>query len=287
MGNEITSFQEKIHIILGYYVYKLIDPRNGQVFYVGRGNGNRIFDHVSGTVSKLAQIYKELGKEDGYEIENSEEAENIFSLKEKTINEIHISNLEVLHVIHRHGLTLDQAKEVEAALIDDYPGASNVQGGYGSFERGPMNVKEIVDKFSRESVNPTEKIENVFIFPIPNSLNDGQSIYDATRRIWKVIQSNQNFKKPYAVGLRNSISEGSYEIAKWVNVVNSTKQEFESHNHPNPNVYQPLHNKNWSNIISKSGYWNYGNYLIVEFDGNGKFRFVRGSQDKKTWYDCV
>jgi len=31
---------------LGWYVYRLIDPRNGETFYVGKGRGNRIFQHV-------------------------------------------------------------------------------------------------------------------------------------------------------------------------------------------------------------------------------------------------
>lgn len=35
----LTPKQEK------YYVYHLIDPRNGQVFYVGKGSGDRINHH--------------------------------------------------------------------------------------------------------------------------------------------------------------------------------------------------------------------------------------------------
>ena len=27
-------------------VYRLIDPRNGETFYVGRGKGNRVFSHI-------------------------------------------------------------------------------------------------------------------------------------------------------------------------------------------------------------------------------------------------
>ncbi len=185
MGNEINSFRQEIQNVLDYYVYKLIDPRDGKVFYIGRGKGNRIFDHVSGTVSKLAQIYKELGKEDGYEIENSEEVENIFSLKEKTINEIHNSNLEVLHIIHRHGLTLDQAKEVEAALLDDYNGITNIKGGYGSIERGPMSVKDIIKKYSLDEVE-FFKEDKLILINIKNSIKENTSIYDATRYAWVV-----------------------------------------------------------------------------------------------------
>ena len=28
------------------YVYRLIDPRDGETFYVGKGQGNRVFSHV-------------------------------------------------------------------------------------------------------------------------------------------------------------------------------------------------------------------------------------------------
>lgn len=28
-----------------YYVYCLVDPRNNQTFYIGKGKGNRIFAH--------------------------------------------------------------------------------------------------------------------------------------------------------------------------------------------------------------------------------------------------
>ena len=31
---------------LGNYVYRLIDPRDFQTFYVGRGVGNRVFQHA-------------------------------------------------------------------------------------------------------------------------------------------------------------------------------------------------------------------------------------------------
>ena len=32
---------------LEYYVYRLIDPRNGDTFYVGKGKGNRVFAHAN------------------------------------------------------------------------------------------------------------------------------------------------------------------------------------------------------------------------------------------------
>jgi len=29
-----------------FYVYRLIDPRSGVTFYVGKGQGNRVFTHI-------------------------------------------------------------------------------------------------------------------------------------------------------------------------------------------------------------------------------------------------
>ena len=42
----IKNFSPEVCEKLGYYVYRLIDPRNGQTFYIGKGKGNRVFAHV-------------------------------------------------------------------------------------------------------------------------------------------------------------------------------------------------------------------------------------------------
>lgn len=42
--NKINEFSQETINKIGYYVYRLIDPRNGQTFYVGKGKGNRVFN---------------------------------------------------------------------------------------------------------------------------------------------------------------------------------------------------------------------------------------------------
>lgn len=42
MGKFSTGVAEK----LCYYVYRLVAPRNSETFYVGKGKGDRIFQHV-------------------------------------------------------------------------------------------------------------------------------------------------------------------------------------------------------------------------------------------------
>ena len=107
------SFPAGVSEQLRWYVYRLIDPRNGETFYVGKGQGDRIFAHAKGLL-------------DGGE-------ENIADPKLQRIREINAAGLEAGHVIHRHGIeTARIAYEVEAALIDAYPGLENKVRGHGS-----------------------------------------------------------------------------------------------------------------------------------------------------------
>ena len=83
----MEKFSKKSLVSLGeYYVYSLIDPRNRKVFYIGRGTGNRIFEHEK--------------------------------LKLKTIAEIQATGLEVEKVIIKCNLTESEAFASEAALIN-------------------------------------------------------------------------------------------------------------------------------------------------------------------------
>ncbi len=79
-----------------YYVYRLIDPRNGETFYVGKGKDNRVFQHAKAEPGAIADELTE---------------------KLKRIREIRNTGFEVAHVIRRHGMDEDTAFEVEAALI--------------------------------------------------------------------------------------------------------------------------------------------------------------------------
>src|SRR5258706_5114180 len=106
--SELESFPAEVALRLKTYVYRLIDPRNGETFYIGKGQGNRVFSHI--------RAEQNLG---GDELGN----------KVKRIREIRLAGFEVAHVIHRHGMDDATAFEVESALIDAYPGLTNSAGG--------------------------------------------------------------------------------------------------------------------------------------------------------------
>lgn len=122
-------FTEEISNKLKTYVYRLIDPRNGETFYVGKGKGNRVFYHIRAEENL-----------DGDDIDN----------KMKRIREIRLAGFEVAHVIHRHGMDEKTAFEVEAALIDAYPGLTNIVSGTGANEYGVMHADEIIRQYSAE-----------------------------------------------------------------------------------------------------------------------------------------
>ena len=123
-----TAFPDYMLDEIGYYVYRLVDPRNDATFYVGKGVGNRIFQHVAEAVMSSERI----------------------SLKLDRIREIEAANLKVRHVVHRHGLTKKEAFEVEASLIDAYQLVggedvlTNLLGGHHSIARGAMGVDDLV-----------------------------------------------------------------------------------------------------------------------------------------------
>ena len=61
-----------------------------------------------------------------------------------------LAGFEVAHVIHRHGMDEKTAFEVEFALIDAYPGLTNIVGGAGGNDFGVIRAQEIIRRYTAE-----------------------------------------------------------------------------------------------------------------------------------------
>ena len=207
--HELTEFPKEVIDEIQYYVYRLIDPRNGETFYVGKGKGNRVFQHMKCAIS----------------------ADEKDDLNDKivTIREIISAGLDVIHVIHRHGMTEENALEVEAALIDAYPGATNLQGGNGSNDYGPMNAVEIVNKYAAEEA---EFKHNVLMITINKSVSE-RSIYNATRYAWK-IDKRKAEKVDYALSVIQGMIVEVYKPLEWKE---ATVENFPEFNLDRPGRY--------------------------------------------------
>jgi hypothetical protein len=198
---KLLQFSEFVAGKLQHYVYRLIDPRTGLTFYVGRGQGNRVFQHAAGQ-PKLAGV------------------ENHDALKFKTIWAIKNAGFQVQHVIHRHGLGADAAKEVEAALIDAYPGLTNIQAGEDS-ERGVMHAEEIIRLYEA----PVADFQHNLVLININKTSDEEGPYDAVRYSWK-IDPNKAANYEYVLGVRRGLVIGAYKAHIWLPATKENFPEF-------------------------------------------------------------
>lgn len=177
---------------LGYYVYFLKDPRNEEVFYVGKGFGNRVFEHLACSIEPDA-----------------------VSEKLDRIREIINSNNRVKHRILRHGLTESSAFEIEAALID-YIGASNLsnlQGGHYSNDFGLKTTDEISAIYDVEELDTELPLVLININRMYRRDMTALELYDATRKSWVI--GNRREKATYAIATYKGLTREVYKIDTW------------------------------------------------------------------------
>ncbi len=183
-------FTSEVSEKLGCYVYRLIDPRNGETFYVGKGKDNRVFEHVKGELKF---------------------SEDDISDKLQRIREIRINGFEVAHVIHRHGMDEQTAFEVEAALIDAYPEVMNISGGRYSDDRGVMHSRQISEKYQAREIEFKHK---VIMISVNNSASERDSIYEAVRYAWR-LDPEKARKAELVLAMRQGLVIGVFVPEEW------------------------------------------------------------------------
>lgn len=170
---EIQRFSLEVVEQLHFYVYRLIDPRNGKTFYIGKGQGNRVFDHTK-------QALKPTKEED---------TEN---LKHRTIQEIKDAGLEVIPIIQRYGMEEKEAFAVEAALIDVFgiENLTNQQMGANA-ECGVCNAITLQRDLCAETFKEDETTPK-FIIIKTNEIfinQRGNDRYEATRSAFPIAST--------------------------------------------------------------------------------------------------
>lgn len=205
----VHRFSPEVCKKIGHYVYRLVDPRNGETFYVGRGQNNRIFEHID------------------------DARKSVPGEKCDKIRQIHQAGLAVLTLIHRHGLrTMEEAKVVEAALIDAYPGIANEQGGAGSADFGVRSAQEIIAEYEAPLAEfGTDKIVLIsisqgWIHNIRNfDLGTWEGVYDQTRYCW-VIRPARAEQADYVIGHALGLIRGVFVAERWLSARDPVFSKF-------------------------------------------------------------
>lgn len=187
MTAEVIVFTPEVAEKLKTYVYRLIDPRNGETFYVGKGQGNRVFAHIR------------------EQVEDDDPSNKL-----RRIRDIHLAGFEVAHVIHRHGMDDKTAFEVEAALMDAYPGLTNIAGGFGA-DFGAMHALEIIRRYAAE---PAVFEHKALLISVNRSAADA-SLYEATRYAWKISLPKATSAE-VILSTRQGLIVGAFVASQWL-----------------------------------------------------------------------
>lgn len=208
----IREFSQKTKEEIKAYVYALIDPRDNKIFYIGKGNTDRVFSHIN---------------------------EAIISPKEneklETIRAIKSANLKVKHFIIRHGLTDGEAIILESVLIDfltfkdfaDVAKITNIASGHNSFDHGIKTVEECEVLYNCEALNTKEIRHNILVININNTFDhkkrkrngppvyDRPNIYEATRGWW-VLDSKRAKNVDYVLAEYKGIIRAVFQPEIWL-----------------------------------------------------------------------
>ena len=198
---KIKEFSEKaLSALNGFYVYALIDPRTNDVFYIGKGIGNRVFSHE-------------------YESDKTPKSEKT---KLQRIRDIEKAGFEVKRLIINWGLTEAEAFAAEAALINLMNAISgtlltNIVAGHHTHES--LTVEEFELMYGAELLQPEDIKHNILVIKINKLYRRGMSdceIYDSVRGMWNAsIKSIEQREVKYVFAVYNGLIVGVYKPDEW------------------------------------------------------------------------
>lgn len=192
---------------IGYYVYLLKDSRTNEVFYVGKGLGNRVFNHLEAA------------------LESPDSSDKL-----DRIREIISSSVKVEHYILRHGLSEKEAFEIEATLIDfiGMQNLTNAQKGHYSEDYGIKTSDEINAMYEAEKFITDLPALLININRLYSREMTDEQLYDATRKEWVLGERRKNVK--YAIATYRGLTREVYEITSWYRIPNrDNRWGFEGH----------------------------------------------------------
>lgn len=204
--SKIKLFDQHTIEALAYYVYALVDPRDNRIFYIGKGKGNRVFQHAKDSLN-----------------------EDDRSLKLDIIRSILNEGKKVGLYILRHNLTEDTAYVIESVLIDLLTYSkfnkknllTNVVAGHHQWDEGIKDVDEIdaIYNCSKIDINHGDVL---LLVSLNKSFDQAKAdgvyrridIYEATRKYWK-IGKNAPQEIKYVLGVYKGVVRSVIKVKSW------------------------------------------------------------------------
>ncbi|WP_268124360.1 LEM-3-like GIY-YIG domain-containing protein [Roseivirga pacifica] len=186
----MRKFSSPVIKALNNYVYIYSHPITNEIFYVGKGKGNRIFSHLE---------------------------EQSDSLKVKYLADLASNGLKPKLEILIHGLE-DQttALRVESSIIDllGIENLTNKQSGYHSATFGRMSLKQINALYDKETIEVDDpailiRINQAFRYTMSEI-----ELYDYTRGHW-VLNPERAKNAKYGIAVYEGIIQEVYKIIDW------------------------------------------------------------------------
>jgi hypothetical protein len=189
----VNQFSPYVGEHLNFYVYLLRDPRDEQIFYVGKGRDNRVFAHAKDALD---------------ETQSSDKLDRIRAIRE--------AGLEVEYELLRFGLSSKEAFEVESAAIQllGLHDLLNIVAGHHGAERGRMSVEDATSLYEAPPAPDIDvpamliKIPKLWYPAMPAS-----ALYDATSGWWALGSRCQNAK--YVFSVNRGVIREVYEVDSW------------------------------------------------------------------------
>ncbi|OEH91104.1 LEM-3-like GIY-YIG domain-containing protein [Bacillus solimangrovi] len=183
------KFSKEVINKLKYYVYIYSDPSTNEIFYIGKGIGNRLFSHLT----------------DPNDTEKTRLIKRIQKRGEEPKIEILIHGIEDEHT----------ALKVEAAIIDviGKDKLTNKVRGWQSGTFGRVEVNQLISHYEREQATIIEpsiliRINRMFRYDMTDI-----ELYDSTRGIWRIGDDRE--KVEYAFSVFDGIVHEVYKVIAW------------------------------------------------------------------------